>query len=121
MRPRKPLIYLWAIVPILLGGAIAIPVCLLSVHAAMRGVRMNEIPDATAIMIAIPALILWIPIALLLSNVVMAAIPPMRRIAQAYTRRAGTPGFFKSQVQLMGLTAIFAVICVPIIIYGFVR
>lgn len=121
MRPRKPLIYLLVIVPILLGGAIAIPMYLLSVHAAMRGVRMNEVPDATAIMITIPALIVWIPIALLLSNFVMVAIPPMRRIAQAYTRRAGTPGFFKSQLQLMGLTAIIAVICIPIIIYGFGR
>lgn len=121
MRPRKPAIYLWVIVPILWGGAIAIPTCLLLVHAAMRGVRMSEVPDATALMITIPAFIVWIPAALVLSNFVMAAIPSMRRIAQEYSRRTGTSGFFKSQLQLMGLTAIFAVICIPIIIYGFAR
>ncbi len=100
---------------------IAISAWLVSTYAVMRGISMRDVPNATSLLITLPAIIVWIPIALLLSNCVMAVMPPLSKVAQAYARRTGTPGFLKSQFQLMGLAAILALICVPIIILGFSR
>lgn len=120
MQSRKPPIYLLVILPIM-GCGILVVSKIVSYYAATKGIRSSAIPNLTGILITLPVLFLWIPLTLLLSNIVLRVVPPLHRIAEGYVKRSGHPGFWKSQSQLLLLLVVMAIICVPIIIYGFNR
>ena len=121
MKTRKPLIYLLVNLPILLGGGILFVTKVMSYYAATKGIPLSAIPNTAGLLIALPSVFLWFPLALLISNVVLALVTPLRRVAESYVRKSGRPGFFKSQLQLLLVLAAVSIICVPIIAYGFSR
>jgi hypothetical protein len=66
------------------------------------------------------ALLLWMPAAFLLSNMVLYRIPPLRRIAEQYVTEAKRPGYAEAQKQLLIVLFVFALIFGPLIVLGFV-
>jgi hypothetical protein len=117
MSTQKPRVYLAVILPTLaLGGAVAFG--LLSLYAMQHGLRADDVPDAKALLIVLPTFFLWIPLALVLSNVVLKAIKPLRKIAEAYATAAARPGYAASQRQLLKMFGWFAVFCIPLIVVG---
>jgi hypothetical protein len=121
MQTRKPPIYLLVNLPILVGGAIFLLPKLMAHYAAYKGMPLSGIPNSAGMLIALPALFMWFPLALLLSNCVLAFVPPLRTVAEDYARSSSHPGFIKSQLQLLAALAVVSLICVPIIAYGFLR
>ena len=121
MKTRKPPIYLLVNFPILLGGGIFFVTKVMSYYSATKGVPLSAIPVTAGLLIALPSIFLWFPLALLISNAVLVLVPPLRRIAEAYVSKSGHPGFWKSQVQLILALVAVSIICVPIIMYGFMR
>ena len=109
------------ILPVLIGGAIFLLPKLIAHYAAYKGVPLSGIPTAAGLLIALPGLFIWFPLALLLSNCIIAMVPPLRRIAEDYARASAHPGFLKSQLQLLTVLAVASLMCVPIIAYGFLR
>ena len=116
---KKPAIYLLVILPILGIGGISVVIALESAYARMTGASLSSLPRLNGLLISLPALCLWVPIALLFGNCVLFAVPPLRRIADTYTTQANRPGFIESQRQLGRMALIMALICVPLIIQGF--
>jgi hypothetical protein len=99
-----------------LGGAVAFG--LLSFYAKQHGLRAGDVPDAKALLILLPTFFLWIPLALVLSNVVLKSIRPLRKIAEAYASTAARPGYAASQRQLLKALGWLAGFCVPLILVG---
>src|SRR5882724_5114728 len=93
---KKPAIYLLVILPILGIGGISVVIALQSAYARITGASLSSLPRLNGLLISLPALCLWVPIALVFANCVLFAVPPLRRIA-----------------------LIMALICVPLIILGF--
>ena len=91
-----------------------------SAYARITGASLSSLPRLNGLLISLPALCLWVPIALLFANCVLFAVPPLRRIADTYTTQANRPGFFDSQRQLARFAFITALICVPLIVLGFI-
>lgn len=121
MNTRKPAIYLLVNLPIVVGGGIFFVAKIMSCYAASKGIPLAEIPDSAGLLIALPSLFLWLPLALLISNTAVVLVPPLRKIAESYTKQSGHPGFGKSQIQLVLALLALSIICVPIIMYGFMR
>ena len=116
---RKPLVYLAVVLPILAGGGFVVLLGLMRAFAASRGIPPGAIPDRNGMLIALPAFLLWIPLALLLSNLVLLAIPPLRRLAEGYKESTRTPGYGESQRWLGRLAIRMAMVAVPLIALGF--
>jgi hypothetical protein len=118
--PKKPGIYLLAILPILVGGSIWVVASLTAAFAELTGVPRSSIPDLNYLLISLPALFLWIPVAFLLSNCVLFVVPPLRRVAERYVAKERRPSFRESQRLLGKISLIMALVCVPLIALGFV-
>jgi hypothetical protein len=119
-RAKKPAVYLLVILPIFLAGAIAVSTGLVALYARMVEIPQSSIPRLNGLLISLPALFLWIPIALLLANCVLFVVPPLRKIAETYTAQARRPGFGESQRVLGKVALVMAANCVPMIVLGFV-
>jgi hypothetical protein len=78
------------------------------------------VPNVNGLLISLPAFFLWIPGHLLLGNVVLYCVAPFRRIVEQYVADTGRPGFVESQKVLLKVFVAVAVICVPLIVLGFV-
>lgn len=118
MSAQKPRVYLVVILPIFVLGGTAVALGLLSLYAKQHGLRTGDVPDANALLIMLPTVFLWIPLALVLSNVVLRSIPPLREIAETYASTAARPGYAASQRQLLKMLAWLAGVCVPLILVG---
>jgi hypothetical protein len=117
MSAQRPRVYLAVILPTLaLGGAVAFG--LLSLYARQHGLRTDDVSDAKALLIFLPTFFLWIPLALVLSNVVLKTIRPLRIVAETYASTAARPGYAASQRQLLKVFGWLAVFCVPLILAG---
>ena len=101
MKSGKPAIYLLVILPILIVGGVLLPLRLLHYYAASKGIPLAAVQNIPGMLIALPAFFIWVPVGLLISNVVLAAIPPLRKIAVEYSLRAGRPSFLGSQLELL--------------------
>jgi len=115
---KKPLIYLFVILPILVGGGISIVIELVNAYAHVAGVSPSAVPNLNALFISLPAFFLWIPITLLLANCILFALPLLRKVAEDYVSRANRHGFADSR-QLGKIALIMALFCLPLIILGF--
>jgi len=116
--PRRPAIYLVVILPMLVLGGVAVVVALLRTFAGVRAAR-SAIPNLNVVLISLPALMLWIPISLLLSNCVLFAVPRLRRAAERFVIEAQRPGFRESQRQLLFAAGVIGIVCIPLIVLGF--
>jgi hypothetical protein len=112
---RKPIAYLFVMLPILVVGSLAVAVELLTAYSRLVGIPLKALPNRNAVLIALPALFLWIPIACVLGNIVVWCVPSLRRIAEDYVARTGQPAFLESQKQLLMVLGLFAIILVPLI------
>jgi len=117
---RKPFIYLLVILAILAGGSMGLIVTIIEAYSQVKGVAYSGIPGLNGLLITLPALFLWIPISLLISNLVLYSISPLRRIAEQYVARSGHAGFADSQKGLLKMLGIFALVCLPLIVLGFI-
>jgi hypothetical protein len=118
--PKKPGIYLLVILPIFVGGGIWVVAGLVAAYAQMAGIQKSSVPNLNGLLISLPALCLWIPVALLLAICVLFVVPPLRRVAEKYSAEAQRPHFRESQRQLGKIALIMALVCVPLIVLGFV-
>ncbi len=80
----------------------------------------SAVPNLNGMLIALPAVFLWIPVSLLLSNAILYVIPPLRRIAEGYASKADLPSFVESQRALLKVAAVFTLISVPLIVLGYI-
>ncbi len=117
---RKPVIYLVVILPVLVIGSFCLVAILIETYSRVTGVSRSAIPNVNGLLITLPALLLWIPITLMLSNVVVHCIPSLRRIAEEYAARTGRPGFARSQKLLLKVAGVCALVCLPLLVLGFV-
>jgi hypothetical protein len=121
MQTKKPLVYLFINFPILIAGCILCPSWLMRWYANTRGISLHAIPNIVGFFVALPAVFLWMPLALIISNFVLYFVPPLHRIADDYVRKSGHPDFWASQKVLFIAFVVMSAIFVPIIVYGFVR
>ena len=118
---RKPAIYLVVILPILVVGGMFVIVRLMSYYAYLNGIPLSAALDKASMLIALPAFFIWIPLSLFISNLVLEIVPPLRKVARQYSSESRTPGFLASQFQLFMALVAISIVCVPLIIYGFMR
>ena len=118
--PKKPTAYLLVILPILVIGGLFVVVGLQAIYAEMIGASLSSVPSLNGFLISLPALFLWAPVALLLANCVLFVVPPLRKSAGAYAAEAKRPGFLDSQKQLGKMALLMALVCLPLIVLGFV-
>jgi hypothetical protein len=118
--PRKPLIYLVVILPLFVAGSLCVVLGLVLAYSRLNGIPPSAVPNFNGILISLPALILWIPVALFLGNFILYCVPPFRRIAERYASESRRPGFVESQKELLKVTLVFASICIPLIVLGFI-
>jgi hypothetical protein len=116
---KKPAVYLLVILPIFVIGGISVVIGLETTYARMAGVSLSSVPSLNGFLISLPALFLWVPVALLLANCVLFVVPPLRKVAETYAAEAKRPGFLESQRKLGRLALIMALICIPLIMLGF--
>ena len=116
---KKSGIFLLVILPILVGGGFAIVAGLTDVFADMRGIQAKSLPNLNMILICLPAIFLWLPVSLLLSNCVMYVVPPLRQIAETYASDADRPDFAESQRMIGKVTFYMLLVCGPLIALGF--
>jgi hypothetical protein len=116
---RKPIICLLVILPIIAGGGVYLLLALIEAYSRVKGVTHSAIPWLNALLITLPAFFLWIPIGLLVSNLVLYFISPLRRIAEEYVVRSGHPGFAESQMRLLKLLRVVELVCIPLVLLGF--
>ncbi len=119
-RPKKPAVYLVVMLPIFVIGGASLVLGLEMLYARLNGFSLRSVPNLNGLLISLPALLLWIPIALLLANAVLFSVPPLKKAAERYAEEAHGPGFLGSQRQLGKVTLIVALVCVPLIVLGFV-
>jgi len=84
------------------------------------GVPRSAIPKVNSLLITLPALLLWIPNGLLLSNVILQCTPWLRWFAEDYVMRTGQPGYVESQKILLKIAGGCALVCLPLIVLGFI-
>ena len=92
---------------------------LLEAHSHLKGVARSAVPDPIALMITLPAFFLWIPISLIVGNIVLYCVPPLRQVAQRHAAQANRPGFLASQKVLLRVLGVLALVCLPLIVLGF--
>jgi hypothetical protein len=117
---RKPSIYLLIIIPILFIGYIGIVILLLNLYSRFWDIPFYLISNLNGLLITLPVLFLWIPISLFLGNNVIYRFHPLRQIAEQFILKEGYPSYYQSQVELMKVIKIISIICIPIILLGFV-
>jgi hypothetical protein len=117
---NKPAVYLAIMVPVLLVGGIAIVAGLMAMYARVAGIHQAHVPKLNALLISLPTLMLWIPLALLLGNCILHLVPRLRATAERHSNESGHPGFRESQRQLAVAAMVMALVCVPLIALGFV-
>ena len=103
----------------LVGGGLVLILGLVNAFAVSRDITRADIPDLNRVLISLPGFVLWIPVSLLLSNCVLFAVPPLRRVAQRFAAEAERPGFRESQRQLLIATVVLGLVCIPLIVLGF--
>jgi len=118
--PRKPTTYLLVSLPLIVGGGIGTYLASLWMFSYLRQIPKDEIPALNEFLITLPSSFLWLPIALWLSNFVIFATPPLRKLAAGYVARVRQPNFQDSQAALARAIRWTAAICVPLIVGGFV-
>jgi hypothetical protein len=101
-------------------GSLCVVSGLLHAYSGFKGIPLSAVPNLNGTLMSLPALFLWIPVSLLLGNLVLYCVPPLRRIAERHERETGRPGFLESQKALLKLLLILASICIPLIVLGFV-
>jgi hypothetical protein len=116
---RKPPIYLAVSLPIYLLGAWTVVALLLKAYQRTSGVAPNAIPNRNGLLIVLPALFLWMPVSLLLSNVMLRVVAPLRSIAEQYAKRSGHSGFRESQRFLLRAAVLVGLVCSLLIALGF--
>jgi hypothetical protein len=114
---RRPPVYLIVILPLLMSGG---PVAYFAVamYAAAHEIPFDAVPQYNGLLVGLPALFLWLPLALLLANGILNAVPLLRRIAEGYVAQAGRPGYWESQRQLLRVFVWSALACIPLITIG---
>jgi hypothetical protein len=117
---QRPVVYPLVIMPILVVGGVGLIAGLLLAYTKVTGVPLSAVPDLNGLLISLPAFFLWIPVSLLLGNVVLYCVAPFRRNVEQYVADTGRPGFIESQKLLLKVFVVFAVICVPSVVLGFV-
>lgn len=117
---RKPAIYLMVILPVLVVGDMILVVGLTNLYSQFKNVSLSDLPNLNGMLISLPAIFLWIPCSLLISNLIIRLTPPLRVVAEKYTAQSNGPSFGESQKRLLKVLYIFAMICVPLILLGFV-
>ena len=103
-----------------MAGFITAIIALPEAYAQLHGISPRSVPDLNEYLIVFPAMILWLPVGLVIANCVLFVVPPFRRVADAYVARAQRPGFYEAQWSLLKGVLVFAAVCVPLIILGFV-
>ena len=104
----------------LVGGCLTVIYGLLELFVRIRGIQPIEIPDLNKALIMFPAMIMWGPVSLILSNCVLYIVPPLNAIATKYASEAKRPGFADSQKRLGKVALYIMVVCVPLITLGFI-
>ncbi len=117
---RKPAVYLLVILPILVGGGVSLIAGLVELYSRLKGVPPSAIPNLNGLLIMLPTFFVWIPVSLILANLVLYCLPPLRRTAEQYSERAGRPGFADSQKLLLKALGVVALLCLPLIALGFI-
>ncbi|MCE9562108.1 MAG: hypothetical protein K8U57_08640 [Planctomycetes bacterium] len=120
MMHPKPVVYLLVILPTLVLGGLAFVTALILAYTQVRGVPRNAIPNLNGMLIGLPALVLWVPMSLLFSNLVLVLVPQLRQIADEYVSKNVRHGFVESQMALLKVSGVVALICLPLIVSGFV-
>ncbi len=116
---KKPTVLLMVGFPLLF--AVIFPVAgLILLYANIAGIPRAAVPQLNGILIGLPTVFLWIPLSMLLANCIIHFVRPLRESAEAYVTEARRPGFLESQRGLAKVALVMAVICVPLIILGFV-
>lgn len=119
-QPRKrPIIFLFVWLAVFMFGGYLGIISLMATYTRLKGIPLVAIPNPIGMLIAIPALFLWCPVSLVISNGILFVIPPLRKIAERYTAQSGGPGFYKAQTQLLKLSLGVALVCLPLIALGF--
>jgi len=103
----------------MVGGGVSLIVALLEAYSRVTGLARSAVPNLNGLLITLPAFFLWIPTSLLISNIVLYWVPPLRRIAEAYVAETNRPGFIDSQKKLLKVLGGFALVCIPLIVLGF--
>jgi hypothetical protein len=116
----RPRIYLLVILPLLILGGLLVIFLTLGAYATTVGIPLRAVPELNAFLIALPALFLWIPVSLLIANVVLTSVPPLRRVAETYVKANARPDYRTSQRQLSKVVGWTACVCVPLILLGWV-
>jgi hypothetical protein len=116
---NRPLVYLSVMLPVLLVGGLGIVAALMAAYARFTGIAQHAVPRLNALLISLPTLILWIPLALLLGNCVLYLIPRLRTAAERYADESGHAGCRDSQRQLAIAAIVMALVCLPLITLGF--
>lgn len=111
----RPAVFLLVVLPILWGGMLAAAVGLVALLARATDTTLATVPDGAAIVVACCGALLAVPVALMLSNLVLRALSPLRRIASRDAARHRRPDFAASQRALLRLFLVLAAICAPII------
>ena len=114
---HRPRIYLAIILPLLALGVVIVYFAV-GTYAEAHDVPIHAVPNVNGILIAAPTFLLWIPVALLLSNFIIHATPPLRRVAERYVASSDRPDFGTSQRQLSKILLWSAFVCVPLIVVG---
>jgi hypothetical protein len=115
---QRPRIYLAIILPLLLVGLVPV-VAMQWFYARSLGMPLSAIPSPNGILIAVPTFILWIPLALMASNLILYAVPSLRSIAVTFAAEAGMPPLIEIQRRLALFALALAVICIPLVAWGF--
>jgi hypothetical protein len=118
--PRKPLVDAVVILPILVLGGMSFMLFLISAFSGIFNIPASHLAGWNGLLISIPAFLPWIPVSLLLGNLLLCRIPPLRRIAERHVSDANRPGFMESQKTLCKALRISASVCLPLIILGFI-
>ncbi len=116
LRPNgRPVVFLMVLLPLVLGSMLAGGVGLVALLARTTGTTLATVSNVAAIVVGTCGLLLAIPVALMAANLVLSAVSPLRRIAEADVARNGRPDFGASQRALLRLFFVLAAICAPVI------
>lgn len=116
--PRKPLVYLGVLLPLLIAGGTAAALGTVALFARSRGIPLREVADAPGLLLALAALLLWIAPGLMLGNAIMARTPALRRIAEDHVRRHGAPDVRTAQRDLARFALGSAGLALPVFAFA---
>lgn len=67
------------------------------IYAAAHEIPLGAVPRPNGLLVALPTLFLWMPLALSLANGILNVVPPLRRVAEKHAGEVGQPGYRESQ------------------------